>query len=452
MKRQTGRGVRAASAAVAAMCAVLALSGPAHAADPAPYAFDPGAKRVTGAVANADAPPLEAGSVYRSSIKPGEKLYYRVNLDATSDAYVSAVVVPRSPEAVVAYGDGITVSIRDRNDSPCGSDDALVGSAEFARPMSAYAVRTVKEGSSYCQEAGAYDVLIERKSKETSSPEEWDLEIRHDVEPALKEPGSQPTAAATEFASEPPAPLPMSAPRAARSGGTGFNDATGLEPGEWKDALSPGQNRFYRVPVDWGQQLFVTAELSNSNASTAYLGNALSLSLANPALGHVDDAVLSYSGRPASVSLDPLPPVAWSNRYASADAVSAMRFAGWYYVSVGLSPEVAEKYGSGPVKLTLTVQVKNEAQASPYAGAAGIFGVSDDDRDMARSGQSAPQAAKSATLRLVGVAGIGAGTVLVLGLGVWTLLARRGQGQGAPVAAEGNQGRTSPYGGPPQAW
>ncbi|WP_328720559.1 hypothetical protein OHT52_14440 [Streptomyces sp. NBC_00247] len=452
MKRQIGRGVRAASGAVAAMCAVLALTGPAYAADPAPYAFDPGAERVTGKVANADASVLDAGSVYRSSIKPGEKLYYRVNLDAASDAYVSAVVVPRSPEAEVAYGDGITVSIRDRNDSQCGSGDALVGSAEFARPISAYAVRTVKEGSSYCQEAGAYDVLIERKSKQTSSPEEWDLEIRHDVEPALKAAGSQPTTAPSEFASAPPAPLPTSAPRADRAGGTGFNDATGLEPGEWKDTVSPGQTRFYRVPVDWGQQLYVTAELSNDNASTTFLGNALSLALANPARGHVEGEVLSYSGRPASVSLDPLPPVGWSNRYASATGVSGMRFAGWYYVSVGLSPKVAKEYGAGPIKLTLTVQVKNEAQASPYAGDAGIFGVSDGDRDMARSGQSGPQAAKSATMRLVGVAGIGAGTVLVLGLGVWTLLARRRQGAGAPVAADGTTGRPSPYGGPPQAW
>ncbi|MGW0855859.1 hypothetical protein [Streptomyces sp. NPDC002690] len=452
MKRQIGRGVRAASAAVAVMCAVLALSGTAYAADPAPYAFDPGAKQVTGKVANADASVLDAGSVYRSSIKPGEKLYYRVNLDAASDAYVSVVAVPRSAEGEVAYGDGITVSIRDRNDSNCGSGDALVGSAEFARPISAYAVRTVKEGSSYCQDAGAYDVLIERKSKETSSPEEWDLEIRHDVEPALKAGGSQPTTAATEFASESPAPLPTSAPRATRSGGTGFNDATGLEPGEWKDAVSPGQTRFYRVPVDWGQQLFVTAELSNNNASTTFLGNALSLALANPARGHVEGEVLSYSGRPASVSLDPLPPVGWSNRYASATGVSGMRFAGWYYVSVALSPKVAKEYGAGPIKLTLTVQVRNDAQASPYAGDAGIFGVSDEDRDMARSGQSAPQAAKSATMRLVGVAGIGAGTVLVLGLGVWTLLARRRQGAGAPVAADGTAGRPSPYGGPPQAW
>ncbi|WEH40744.1 hypothetical protein OG233_15580 [Streptomyces sp. NBC_01218] len=449
MKRQIGRGVRAASAAVAAMGATLALSGPAYASGPVPYAFDPDAERVTGTVANTDAPVLDAGSVHRSSIGPGEKLYYRVNLDATSNAYVSAVAVPKSADAKVAYGDGITVSIRDRNDSRCGTQDVSVGSAEFARPISAYASRTIGEASPFCQEAGAYDVLIERTSKETSTPEVWELEIRHDVEPALKEAGSQPTTPPTAFASEPPAPLPTSAPRAARAGGTGFNDATGLEPGEWKDTLTPGGTRFYRVPVDWGQQLFVTAELSNNDASTTFLGNALSLSLANPARGHVDGAVLSYSGRPASVALDPLPPVGWSNRYSSANDVSAVRFAGWYYVAVGLSPAVAKEYGDGPLKLTLTVQVRNAAQASPYAGAAGIFGVSDGDRDMARSGLSGPRAGRSGTLRLVGVAGIGTGTVLVLGLGVWTLLARR-----KPVAAapEGPGGRPPAYGGPPRAW
>lgn len=81
-------------------------------------------------------------------------------------------------------------------------------------------------------------------------------------------------------------------------------------------------------------------------------------------------------------------------------------------------------------------------------------------------------------MRAVGVAGISAGAVLVLGLGVWTLLARRRAvpapmgpaamagpeafaaaqapavppGSNGPAAGGPGGGGQPPYGGPPQAW
>lgn len=69
--------------------------------------------------------------------------------------------------------------------------------------------------------------------------------------------------------------------------------------------------------------------------------------------------------------------------------------------------------------------MKNQAEESPYEGDAGVFGVTDQDREVARKGQNAEQAAKSGPMTVVAAAGIGTGSALVLGLGVWTLLARR---------------------------
>ncbi|CAM5508738.1 Secreted protein OS=Streptomyces griseus OX=1911 GN=NCTC13033_03077 PE=4 SV=1 [Streptomyces griseus subsp. griseus] len=155
------------------------------------------------------------------------------------------------------------------------------------------------------------------------------------------------------------------------------------------------------------------------------MGNALTLSLDNPAQGHVSNATLSYSGGPASASLRPLPPVAYRNRFDSSTQVSTMRFAGWYYLSVSLSPKLKEFYGSEPIPFELAVQVKNKAEASPYEGDAGVFGVTDQDREVARKGKNAREAAQSGPMTVVAAAGIGTGSVLLLGLGVWTLLARR---------------------------
>ncbi|MFF2728313.1 hypothetical protein ACFVS9_10455 [Streptomyces sp. NPDC058008] len=445
MNRQRNRG-RATLATIAAVCAVAALPGQAYAADgPEAYTFDPAATSVQGAETNADAAELKAGSAYRSSIEPGQKLYYRLELDDTTDAYVSAVAVPKAG-GKVAYGDGVTISIRDLDDTRCSSEDAIFRSAEFPRPIAAYAHRTVEKGSTTCAAGGTYNVLIERKSKATSSPEAWDLELRYETEPALKDGGSLPTEAPENWSSA--SPVPPSGKRE-RSGGSGFHDATGLESGEWVDRIAPGQTRFYRVPVDWGQQIFATAALSNSGTSTEYIGNALALTLDNPARGHVDDATLAYSGTPNSVALDPLPPVAYENRYDAGADVSAMRFAGWYYLSVALSPRVAEHYGDKAIGLTLKVKVVNDSKPSPYQGDAGIFGVTDDDRDSARSGRSAPEDGESATMRRVAAAGIGAGSVLVLGLGVWVLLARR---RAVPAPVPPGAGGPSPLGGPPQAW
>ncbi|MEW2489147.1 hypothetical protein [Streptomyces sp. NPDC048411] len=445
-------GGRATLAAAAAMCVVAALPGQAYAAgEPAAYTFAPGAKTVPGAEVSTYASTLTPGSVYRSSIKPGEKLYYRLELDAGTNAYVSAVVVPKAG-GKVAYGDGITVSIRDSRDLRCSSEDARFGAAEFPHPIAAYAYRVTDKDSSTCQDAGTYNVLIERESKATSTPDPWDLELRYESEPTLKKGGTAPTEAPEDWPSASPTP-PKQAKKEERPGGTSYYDATSLETGTWRDGIKPGQTLFYQVPVDWGQQIFATVDLGNSvGGSDEYIGNALALSLDNPAHGHVDDASpLSYSGKPASVSLDPLPPVAYENRYTFSAGESAMRFAGWYYLSVSLSPKVAHAYGEKAIPMTLKVQVENAAEASPYGGSAGIFGVTQDDKDMARSGQSAPQADKSNTMKMVGAAGIGAGAVLVLGLGAWTLLARRRTAAAVDGPAGGAAGQ-QPYGGPPQAW
>jgi len=79
-----------------------------------------------------------------------------------------------------------------------------------------------------------------------------------------------------------------------------------------------------------------------------------------------------YDGKQKSLALDPLPPVAYENRYDSDSTTSAMRFAGWYYLSVTLNPEIGEEYGGAALPLTLRVNVRGEAEDAPaYAGPQG---------------------------------------------------------------------------------
>ncbi|MFD3513221.1 hypothetical protein [Streptomyces sp. NPDC058657] len=444
------RGLREALAGTAAFCAVAALPGQALAAGtPSPYVFDTAAKPVKGAASTADAPALSAGATYKDSIKPKGKQYYRLDLDARTNAYVSAVAVPKLGTKV-GLGDEIKVSVLDRDSSSCDSgDDVAFGSAEYPRPLSTYGARLIEQGASNCQEAGTYYVLVERDTAATSTPEDWDLEIRYQSEPGLKSAG--PTAAPSVWPSTSPAP-PAGGPRK-RAGGTGFNDATGLTTGEWTDEIKSGESRFYRVPVDWGQQIFSDVDLHSATGDkTGFVGSALAYTLYNPARGFVQSGdSVSYDGKQKTAAMDPLPPVTYENRFDSSSGEKDMQLAGWYYLRLTLSPQVGQIFGNTAYGVTLRVTVKGAAkQTGPdYAGTTSDFKVSEGDQEAAANGQSGPQAKQSGAMKTLAAAGIGAGTVLVLGLGVWTLVARRRAADGRPSAPE--QRQTQEYG-PPSAW
>ncbi|MFC9589276.1 hypothetical protein ACFTUC_05650 [Streptomyces sp. NPDC056944] len=426
--RRTGIGRRAGAliAAAAAAGAVTALPAQARAAEGAggtavpAYAFDDSAQRIQGAASSLDAKPLTTGRTYRDTLTKDGKVYYRVDLDAKRNTYVSVVAVPK-PGGKVEYGDGFKVSIQDNSGTDCGYQDVDFGSGQYARPLAAYARRIVDPESSSCQKQGAYYVLVERESAATSTPDDWELELRYVTEPLLGQPG--PTALPSAWPSATPAP--PAGGQQKRQGGAGFHEAVSLREGEWRADIRPGQTLFYRVPVDWGQQLFAGAELGSGTEGDS-VSNALTLSLDNPALGFVDMNTVRYDGKPATLALDPLRPVAHENRTSYEEATSGMRFAGWYYLSATLSPEVAAEYGDKPVPLTLRVNVEGSPKQAPaYDGDPGMFSVTADDREAAANGAAAASATSNGTMKVVAAAGIGTGTVLLLGLGAWTLLARR---------------------------
>ncbi|MGW1117552.1 hypothetical protein ACWD5B_10655 [Streptomyces tanashiensis] len=426
--RRTGIGRRAGAliAAAAAVGAVTALPVQARAAEGAegaavpPYAFDGSAQRIQGAASSLDAKALKTGQTYRDTLKKDGKLHYRVDLDSKRNTYVSVVAVPK-PGGKVEYGDGFKVSIQDNSGADCGYQDVDFGSGQYARPLAAYARRIVDPDSSSCQKQGAYYVLVERESAATSTPDDWELELRYVTEPLLKQAG--PSALPEAWPSATPAP-PAGGPQK-RQGGAGFHEAVSLREGEWRADIRPGQTLFYRVPVDWGQQLFAGAELGSGKEGDS-VSNALTLSLDNPAFGFVDMNTVRYDGKPAALALDPLRPVAHENRTSYEEATSGMRFAGWYYLSATLSPDMAAEYGDGPVPLTLRVNVEGSPGRAPaYDGDPGMFSVTADDREAAANGASGASVTANGTMKVLAAAGIGIGTVLLLGLGTWTLLARR---------------------------
>ncbi|MGX1119342.1 hypothetical protein RKD37_004705 [Streptomyces ambofaciens] len=180
------------------------------------------------------------------------------------------------------------------------------------------------------------------------------------------------------------------------------------------------------MPVDWGRQVYATAELAGSADASGYATGALRLALHNPVRGEVDDAAKGYTGRRTTVGLAPLPPVAYPNRYATAGQVGALRFAGEYYVVIHLAAQVADDFGQGPFGVTLRLRLGGAARTGPdYAGESrpkGLFEISAQDR------AATPVSADpddDLAMKAVAVGGIGTGSLLLLGLAVWTATARR---------------------------
>jgi hypothetical protein len=442
--RTAGTTVRAGVAGAVALGVLAALPGAAaHAAGSGGYAFDPAARSLTAATATSGAGRLHAGGTYRSALPPAGKAYYRIDLDAASTAYVAVTAVPPSG-ADVSATDGIRVSLQNADSHYCSTDTAAFGAARSPRPITAWGAREGGSARPACRDAGPYYVVVERlrASDPKAAKDTWDLELTAATEAPPKEPG--PTSAPGEWNSASPEPPPGEP--AQRRAGAGFATAAPVGQGAWSGTVTPGQTLFYKVPVDWGQQLNATAELGGAPGGDragggGIVAGALNLSVYNPVRAHVADATAYYGGDRKAATLAALPPVAYRNRHAVRDAVSGMRFAGSYYLVVHLADGVAERFGDGPFGLTLRVRIDGTPAAGPgYAGRStpqDLFRVTEQDRRDAAGGgfgglpgggtgaTAADGAGGGTAMKALAVGGIGTGTVLLAVLGGWTAAARR---------------------------
>ncbi|MGM9385441.1 hypothetical protein [Streptomyces antibioticus] len=443
-------------AVVAAVCGASVVALPGSVAVAAPdvpeYAFADDVRRAEPATDTGDAVRLEPGATYRSSLPHGigigdgssdgtgadGKVYYRLELDAASTAYVSVTAIPR-PGAALAVGDGIGVAVQNADGTSCSYDSVTVGTSQSPRPITAWAAREIQPGRGLCQEAGTYYVVVEPVGTGTGGPgggageDTWDLEIAPVSEPPVAKGTSTNVPGTWNSAT----PAPPTGEAESVHGGAGFTEAAAVAQGVWGDEIVPGQTLFYRVPVDWGRQLYASVEVGSGRKSSGFVVDALDLTLHNPVRAKVEEVGVGYGGTQKSAALAPAPPVRYANRYAPANPTKSLRFAGDHYLVVHLAAEVADAFGDGPYGLTLRVRLGGSAQPGPgYQGRAvprGVFGKDSGLAaptgaglgDLGDRTRAASSADGDATMRAVAAAGFGTGTALLLVLGGWTLIGRR---------------------------
>ncbi|MBK3638982.1 hypothetical protein JHN52_40405, partial [Streptomyces sp. MBT97] len=106
----------------------------------------------------------------------GPRAYYRLELDGSSNVYVSVTAVPRAG-ATLAVGDGISVSVQDADSTRCSSDSVTVGSSRSPQPLTAWGARELRPGKGLCQKSGTYYVVVERTGDDGSGVDPWELEL-----------------------------------------------------------------------------------------------------------------------------------------------------------------------------------------------------------------------------------------------------------------------------------
>ncbi|WEV26526.1 hypothetical protein OYE22_15970 [Streptomyces sp. 71268] len=437
--------------ALAALCAAGAVGGlipgPAHAVPGADApTYRTAGTPIRGSLTSDDAPSLAVGGPRVDSIGAGESRFYAVDLDDRSTAYVSAVAVPPPGAHIDAYRDEIRLTLSRLDGGRCDTAIAGADADDVAHPFGTAVVRQPGTGTAArCGAAGRHLVKVERPDSTAGRDERWTLELRSMREPGIEgEPSGQP-AQDSESAD---APLPRSGSPRQRAGGTGFNDATPLSPGAWRDTVAPGQTRFFKVPVDWGQQLLTSVEVpapegssGKPTGSAGFLRDALGTAVYNPARALLaTNHFVPYKGNPSTSRIGTAP-LAYVNRTErSRAAVRAASVAGWYYVAVTVSPRMKRYFEDG-VPVTVRVHLKGDAEPGPrYDGSAtaGGFGIGADQGRIGQPGPGSADAADDDRLRAVAYGGFGLGTALLAGLGVWKLSARRRTA--VPLAGAGPHG------------
>ena len=174
--------------------------------------------------------------------------------------------------------------------------------------------------------------LVSGVTDELTSGAEADVEVVIDFEPILDEAqvAKYPAPDATKTNEDAPQ-LDFNGATDVK-GGTSFSTATEVKPGAYKDALVPGEYRFYKIPVEYGQRPVVNVR---TGASERQAADTLNFKLYSPLrIDHGSDSLVFYDESDEGAIAGDV--VKYRNRELHGKKDSPRAYAGAYYVGVAL--------------------------------------------------------------------------------------------------------------------
>ena len=211
-------------------------------------------------------------------------------------------------------------------------------------------------------------------------------------------------------------------------GGVGFNDAPLLEPGVHEDTLRPGEQLFYRVPVDWGQAARVTFTVQPDGRADELLdavGNTVDALVFNPYRQTVGNIAYGadqaqdggrYTGTSPLRATAAIAPVRLSNGSAPWNPLAQQAVAGDYVVAVRMGALNEDTEFAAPVRIA--VEVDGEVDGVPELSAP----LADASASQSPTPDSSPQAAEPEPTTSGESADDGTPVAVVAGAGAVVLL------------------------------
>ncbi|KRF19612.1 hypothetical protein [Nocardioides sp. Soil796] len=412
--------------AALALVGVVALA-PAASADPGDP-VDLGGTPVKSTTDAGNPTMLKAG-LWSTTLKAGESLErqfaYRRTADDTS-VHVSVTATPaESSESIKleAFADDGT---------SCGSETA---SASYATPSTAIGVdlEVGPDGhgdrNSVCLTSTVIRFEVGPNTDTRTGTSDLPMTIKVVEESPLADANERlPEVPETEASFRAPAD---GVDRGTIEGATSFDEAPLLKSGTYDSTVTEGEQRLYRVHLEWGQTLAAALHveaLSGKDLEKKFgiSGPTLYLGLYNPMRRDLDSA---YSDSDVDGSVDDtaldldtgVGPVRYLNRYDDQNTY----LPGDYYVSVVVPEETASERGPAEIGFALTVEAQGDIAGAPTYAEDQPFLVGDGKRSEVASGNPAPGPDDAGWLSARHVSGLGIGLAGLVCLALGALRLRR---------------------------
>lgn len=187
------------------------------------------------------------------------KQYVRV---AVPEGHIARVALTPIPQIDLGAGQGgqsldTYLSAENDSDSNCRSStsSAHTGGGGWSAPESSV-IRIGEEKATDCDDS-AWAVAAQIGTSEGGRVEEVPVEMSVQFEPLAPDDESARWPAGDTGSSDDPRPVAVESPQPV-AGGNSFNNAVEITEGAFSDAIVPGEFRYYRVPVEWGQRPVAT--------------------------------------------------------------------------------------------------------------------------------------------------------------------------------------------------
>lgn len=405
---------------------------------------------ITTTASEAKAPTVKPGRYTDTISVSDEARHVKLKRTPGSTVTLSLVARPSTRENTDEENWRITLSTPDGEE--CG-EDSEVG-LDFFRAgssitVSATANNAVTDDETADDPCATSSELVAEIEHTEGGDSDLPLQLVYVEEPAVENADSLPQALDPEEV----------APKKAKGGGKaqpaigggGFGDAATLEPGSHTDTILPGEQLYYRVRVEHGQEAAFTAGIAttgpelklDNSQSNLFTVNAWTPSLrkiTRTSSEDLDNRESLGHGTDSLVLGEYVPEVRYRNKNAeqaqfqSYDMLPRISLPGYYYFAIGRN-DIRDGPGAAPVTVEIDVDVNGKVTGQPKAMRGPLPGTDPSDGDAATGGASpttggsasgedaAPKGDDDSSSALPWIGG-GLAVVIALGAGGWLLLRR----------------------------